>query len=435
MKVVFVFLLLFFHMSALLAQEEELWSLERVQAYALEHAPGLARQRLAFRSQQQSVEIARAKFDPSFTARREWRESSDADRSSGGVSQTLPWDLNLNGTVSQQEDSGGDDITSYSLQLSKTLLGGGTLRESLLSLDSARIQEARELNRLSLEQRRLMLTVTRQYFEVVRSQQTLRLRQLQLERARVNLEHALVREDPLDIATAELRIPESELDVLTAGRAIQIGLLNLKNEIGFPLEQTLRLQGDVPFAVRDLDEEADLLRILEEHELILNAMLDLELSRKELQVARSKRFPEVRAQVNYQNRDEDDGRESETRGELVVTWPWRDRRDRAEFLQKQNTLESLEIALEQSRNDRRREVESLGSRVREAALSVTLQERRVAVLEQQLLLFQDRWENGEIGILEYVRSQNNLEDARVQFITQQLRYLDLLAEYDFAVGR
>jgi len=234
MKVVFPFLLLL--LSPAFAREADLWSLERVQAYALEHAPGLARQRIACRNQQQSVEIARAKFDPVFSARREWQDSSDVERTGGGVSQTLPWDLNVNGTVTLQENTGGDDITTYAVQLSKVLLGGGGLRESLLPLDSARIQEARELNRLSLEQRRLMLTVTRQFFEVVRSQQTLRLRQLQLERARVNLEHALVREDPLDIATARLRIPESELDVLAAERAIQIGLLTLKNEIGFPLD-------------------------------------------------------------------------------------------------------------------------------------------------------------------------------------------------------
>jgi len=176
-------------------------------------------------------------------------------------------------------------------------------------------------------------------------------------------------------------------------------------------------------------------RVLEDHELILNALLDLDLSRKELRVARSKRFPEVRAQVNVQNREEDGDRETETRGELVVSWPWLDRRDRAEYQQKLNNLESQQIALGQAQNDRRREVESLASRVREAEQNVILQEQRVEVLEQQLRLFQDRWENGEIGILEYVRSQNSLEDARVQYITQQLRYLELLAEYDFAAGR
>lgn len=417
--------------------EPEPFTLERLQQYALEHAPGLARQRLSFANQEAAVQIARAKFDPTFSARREWSDASEGERTSGSVQQTLPADLNLTGTVTLQEREDRGDVTTYALQLSKTLLGGGGFRESMLQLDSARIQEAREWNRLSLEQRRLMLTVARQYFEVVRSQQTLRLRQLQLERARVNLEHALVREDPLDIATARLRIPESELDVIVAERAIFTGILSLKNEIGFPLSGELVLAGAPPFELREPEEETDILRALEEHELLLNARLDQELARKEWQVARSRRFPEVSARLSVQNRDEGDGddSETETRGEIAVSWSWMDRRERAELRQKLNNLENVRIALEQAETERRREISTLASRVREAAQTVSLQEQRVQVLEQQLVLFQDRWENGEIGILEYVRSQNSLEDARVQALTQQLRYLELLAEYDFAVGR
>ena len=50
-------------------------------------------------------------------------------------------------------------------------------------------------------------------------------------------------------------------------------------------------------------------------------------------------------------------------------------------------------------------------------------------------LYQDRWENGEIGILEYVRSQNELENAGTQLILQKTSHMELLAQYTFAVGR
>lgn len=421
------------------AEEAPGLTLREVQAFALEHAPGLARQRLSYDNFLEAVEIARAKFDPTFTARQEWRDSTGTWRSEAGVRQTLPGDLNITGTLAYQEAPDGNDLTTAALRLSKVLLGGGSIRESFLGLDRARIQEARELNRLSLEQRRLLLTVTRQFFEVVRSEQTLQLRQLQLERARVNLEHALVREDPLDIATARLRIPESELEVERAERAITLGLLTLKNEIGFPLDQPLLLATEVPFDVRPLNaaqEAIDIGRALENHEQVLNARLDTRLAQKEFQVARTQRLPQVRAELSVQNREERliSDSETDTRGEIIVTWPWLDRRDRAQFRQRENDLRSAEIALQQVENDRRRDITSLASRVREAEITVRLQDERVAVLEQQLRLFQDRWENGEIGILEYVRSQNTLEDARVQALTQRLRYLELLAEYDFSVG-
>ncbi len=419
------------------AAESAPLTLEDVQTFALEHAPGLERQRLGYDNLIQAVEIARSRFDPVFRAAREWQDSSDTQRTEGSVRQLLPADLDARANATLQEGTDGNDVTTYALQLSKTLLGGGTLAESRFPVEQARINEAREWNRLSLEQRRLRLTVTRQYFDVVRNQRTLQLRELQLERARLNLEHALVREDPLDIATARLRVPESELDVVSTQRAINNGLLTLKNEIGFPMQEPLEVSPEIAFEIRELDMDADLEKALMDHEQILNARLEVDLAQKELRIARTRRLPEVEARLSLQSRDDPriDGRETDTRGEVVVSWPLGNRRDRAEINRKEADLKSAEIALYQAESERRRDIGSLALRVMEAEQTVRLQEERVEVLEQQLRLFQDRWENGEIGILEYIRSQNSLEDARVQFVAQQLRYMELLAEYDFSVGR
>lgn len=418
-------------------EDPALWSLEDILTYALQRAPGLARQRLGYQNLIEAVTIARTKYDPVFTARQEWRDDGTSGRTVGSLNQTLPADLNLTASASIQDQEDRGDLTRYSLQLSKTLLGGGTFLESRLPVERALIQEAREYNRLSLEQRRVQFSVTRQYFDIIRSQQTLRLREMQLERAKLNLEHALVREDPLDIATARLRIPESELDVLTARRQISSGFLGLKTEIGYPLHHVLRLEPDVDFGFVALSLEEDLAYALENHEQLLNHQLELQLLEKELRVARNRRFPEVTARVSYTSNEvaSEADRDTETRGEVVVTWPWLNRQDRAEARQKRNELESAHIGYELARNERQRDIEVLDSRVMEAERSVGLQEERVEVLEQQLRLFQDRWENGEIGILEYIRSQNTFEDAQVQLITQQLRYLELLAEYRFNVGR
>ncbi len=85
--------------------------------------------------------------------------------------------------------------------------------------------------------------------------------------------------------------------------------------------------------------------------------------------------------------------------------------------------------------DVRKNIESVAAQLVEAEKSVELGRQRVKVLERQLILYQDRWENGEINILEYVRSQNDLENAKVQLVTQQARYMELRAEYDFLTGR
>lgn len=66
---------------------------------------------------------------------------------------------------------------------------------------------------------------------------------------------------------------------------------------------------------------------------------------------------------------------------------------------------------------------------------VRLQQQKLRVAERRSELYQDRWENGEIGILEHIRSQNELENSRILLITYQTNYMELLGEYDFEVGR
>jgi len=416
------------------ADLEEVLSLEECLAYAHRNAPGLNLQRLSYSNVVEAVQIARATYDPVFRVRRGWQSEDDPNRTTGSVSQTLPAELDAQFTARHQ-DSGGNELTEYALRLSKTLLGGGSLLEGRLPIERALIQEAREANSLSLEQRRQLLTVTQNYYAVVRDRLTLRLRQLQLARAERNLEHAKVKEDPLDIATARLRIPESELEVLSTRRRIANGLLDLRDEIGMPVSHPMTVNTQMVYAVRDLDVRSDVARALEEHERVLNARLDLELNEKEFKVARTRRMPEVRVEMTVERTDSALEDDSEARGELVFEWPWLDRRDRAEARQRLIDVEQSEIRLFDTVQDVRKSIESLALRVEEARKSVALQEERVKVLEQQLRLYQDRWENGEINILEYIRSQNDLENARVQLVSQQTRYMELLAEYDFATGR
>lgn len=409
-------------------------TLEEAHAFALRHAPSLELQRLSYSNLVESVEIARATYDPVFRVRRSWRDEDDPRRTTGSVTQTLPADLEAQFSARHQEASGGD-LTNYAFTLSKTVLGGGSRLEGRIHLERALIREAREANNLSREQRRMFLTVTQRYYNVVRNQLTLRLRQLQIDRAKRNLEHARVKEDPLDIATARLGVPESELEVLRTERSIADGLLELRDEIGMPLAQPLAVNTQLVYEVRRPDLDRDLPLALERHENILNAQLELRLNRMERRVANTKRLPEVRLELTAEQTESAFEDDSEVRGDVVLEWPWLDRRDRAEARQRELDVAQSEVRLFEAVRDVEKEIKSLGLRLAEAERTVELQAERVEVLERQLRLFQDRWENGEINILEFIRSQNDLENARVRLVAQQTRYLELLAEYDFAAGR
>lgn len=409
-------------------------SLEACRAFALARSPELERQRLSYSNRVESVEIARAKYDPVLTVRRSWEDTDDPGRTTGTVRQTLPADLRAEFSA-RTEERNGESFQRYALQLSKTILGGGSRLESRLPIDRALIRESIQANTLSREQRRLLLTVTRRYFAVVRAKLTLGLRELQLERAKTNLEHAEVREDPLDIATAKLRIPESEQDVLRTEREIADGLLELKETMGLPLTQPMEVRTEREFAIDPIDPEKDLKRAMDEHEDIRNARLELELARKEMEVADTQTRPEVRLEASFEENDPQVGDASQARAEVVLEWPWLNRADRAEARQRALDLREREVGVFQARQEVRRRIESTALRVAEAERTVELQSERVAVLERQFELFRDRWENGEINILEFVRSQNDLENARVRLVTEQTRYFELRAEYDFVTGR
>ncbi|MGA0333710.1 MAG: TolC family protein [Kiritimatiellia bacterium] len=433
---VFCLFLTGIHLFSLFAADAdpEPLKLEDCQALAREFSPQLARQRLTYSNLVESVYVAKAIYDPSLQIRRSWEEEQDPKRYTATLRQQLPADLDTTLTA-RQEERNGETFSNYALNLSKTLLGGGSLLEGRLPLERAWIQRAKEANRLSLEERRLRLSITRDYYAVLRSRLTLKLREQQLEGAKRNLEHAMIKEDPLDIATAKLRIPESELDVISSKREIANGRLSLTQRIGLPVIQPVNVDTQLIFRTEQIQIEQDLVHALENHEDILNARLDVELRRMENQVARSRRLPELRAEVTLEEVDNPDNNDSDIRAELVLDLPWLDRKDRAEARQRANDLRQAEIALFEAQQNVEQQIKSLAVRLMEAERSVELQVERVAVLEQQFRLYQDRWENGEINILEFVRSQNDLENARVRLVAEQTRYLELLAEYDFNTGK
>ncbi|MDF3127977.1 TolC family protein [Kiritimatiellaeota bacterium B1221] len=409
-------------------------TLQDCQLIALKFSPSLARQRLSYSNLVESVSVAKSIYDPSLQIRRAWEKEEDPKQTRATLTQQLPAQLDSSLSARQYE-SNGEEYSNYALNLSKTLIGGGSFLEGRLPMERAWIQKAIEANKLSLEQRRLSLNVTKDYYAVLRNRLTLRLREQQLERAKRNLEHAMIKEDPLDIATAKLRIPESELDVVSAKRAISNGRLTLTQRIGLPVSQPVNVNTQLVFEVRAIQPEQDLILALEEHETILNARLDLELNHMEAKVARTRAWPELRAEATWEETNTPSDTTSDVRAELVLELPWLDRKDRAEARQRENELKQSELALFEAQQEVEQNLKSMAVQVMEAERSVVLQRERVEVLKQQFRLYQDRWDNGEINILEFIRSQNDLENAAVQLVTEQTRYLELRAEYDFNIGK
>ncbi len=411
------------------------FDLEACQRYAWENAPDLARQRIVVSNRVEQVSIAKAKFEPTFSVRRQIAENPDDEFWRGAVQQTLPGDWNTELSSRTEEDEEGENVTSLAFGVSKVLLGGGTMAESKLPIDRAEASEAQQLLELSEQRRRKRLQVVQRYATVVRGRLTLRLRELQLERAKQNLELAELKEDPLDIANARIRIPESELDVLGAEGRVERGMLDLRREIGMPVQQALTIQTQVVYEVKAVDWQADLDEALLRDEGLQRLAIQKRLAEQELRAARARRMPELRAELNWSGRDVEDLDDSETRGSLVLELPWLERVDKAEYRQQELDLEDLKLQKFEQEEEKRRSLEDVALRLEEARRGVEIQEQRLVVLQDQQRLYRDRWQEGEINNLEFIRSENNLEDNLVNLVSAKIRYLELLAEYEFEAGK
>ena len=276
-----------------LAQEKAL-TLEDCANYGLEHSRELAKLRLALEDSELSTRVNWGKFRPKFNAEASSELEANTESGSGTLTQEIPAGFTATATGRARDaEAENQDNAVASIRLSKVILGGGSLRESMLEIDNARLDELINRNRLNRYERELVYLVKQNYFRVVRNYQTLRVNELRLERAVKNLEHAKERERPLDIATARIEVPETEAGVLRAKRQIKSALDDLKLLIGMEVQSNLVVDTEFAFVPRDLDVQSDIDFALENHEDLLNAGLRKQKFENELPVERARRWPKL----------------------------------------------------------------------------------------------------------------------------------------------
>lgn len=419
--------------------EEPGWSLENCIEYGLAHNTNLRQQALQYRQRVLDLQIEEAYFDPTLRAGYEQETESQMDDYSAGLSQKGPWGFSFSADFGAR-DTGPDQALAgdYSLRLSKEILGGGSWAGHLRGQKSAALQLAKAGNQLRLETRRFFYQVKRLYYRLIQERQTLHIQELNLQRARKNLEHALVREQPLDIARAELEVPGRENQAVAARRRIRTSMDELKVLLGMDPLATLTLRQDFQFSTAGISLQEDMNWALANHEELLNEGLEwkrLEADRdyygKRLWPSLSAFAGTSRGSQRYFDYHADD---QNTVG-IELEWQLGRRADRARHEKAELALENQQEGWEEAKREKAREIRSLAWQLEETERSIALQAERVRVGERLVELYRDRYENGEIDILEYIRSENDLEGSRVDLVRQKTTYMELLAAYRFAVGR
>ena len=416
--------------------------------YALGHSRELQTKRIAEENQKLTTLMNRARFAFNIDT-----EASDAEGdTSAGITlkKEIVGGVDVSSTYKTTRDSGGDEdetTDTFSLRISKVILGGGSVRESRLDIDNSLIDEVVRLNELNKFKRQLRHTVTKAYYDVIRNTQTLKVWDLRLKRAKKNLEHAIERENPLDIATARIEVPENESSRLSAERRIESSLDVLKEAMGMDVTNRLSIDQKFAFEPEKINVTNDTVFSFRNHEDLLNSRLERKKLENEARVKGAKVWPEVSLWGNASRtvQDTTDDADSTTEEEddddtdysagLSLSWEIGSRTAKATHMKLLNDIRSKALSTYTLEQQKSKEIRDLGRRLDEALRLVRLQEEKMAINQRRVELYSDRWQNGEIDILEYIRSQNDLENTRIRLITQKTAYMELLSQYRFSIGK
>lgn len=425
------------------AADTNYFSLVDCEAFAAVHSLGLWRQQLNADDSRHRKWIAWETFlAPRVSAQGSRSrllapvvETAPVNAGSLSVAHTLPLGITVSGTAAGT-DQGVVDSATWSAEVSKKLLGSGSWLGSLAGVWNSELGIEIAANTLTAFSRNLVRDVRQRYHNVIRTRQTLVSHRLRLEQARRNLQLAMAREEPLDIATAQVEVPQAEAAVLRGERAVLTALDQLKETIGMPLEASLTTADDLPFAPVIIDMSADLAWCLEHQEEVLNQRLKIRTLRHELTRLIEDEWPDVTLALR-RSRPISEGLEGEEEERITIRAEWAlgGIAERSRVAMQRNAILDARIELQQIRISLQRDVTDLARRLNEAQRQVEIGQARLTLARTRARLYQDRWDNGEIDIIEYIRSQNEVEDGRVNLIDEQMSYLDLLASYHALIAR
>ena len=407
--------------------------------YGLAHSPELNRRKLDHTNQQLNTDIERAVFDLQLRADTAYDVEGDIDTHSVTLSRDLEWGMEVSTSVSVEDETGRGDMTGdYSVTLSKTIIGGGTTLETMSRINTSLYEELIRRNDLHKSRRDLVFQVRRRWYDIISKTQTLRVQQLILANAERNLEHAIVRDEPLDIETARIEVPAKQTAVLRARRQIDTALSELQVLIGIRADEPFDIDAEFEFATAPIDTNADIAYALENQEDILNNALRAKIFQLDADVQQTHLWPELSVLVRHNQDSSEDvdfgGNASQNIG-VSLSWELGLRADRARYGRARNIIRKQQWTDFQTRQEKIRIIIDLARELAELTQSIDLQKQRIEVGKRLVELYRDRYDNGEIGILEMIRSQNDDEQNSIELIDLETSYMALLARYHFEVGK
>ena len=433
-------LLFIFLFACSLQAQKKTWAIDEIIEYAVKNSHTIKTSELSLENRVQNSAIARAAYDLSISSTASSKTDGSSDAQTFRLNQPLPagFEFNVTGAHSQDGDNNTDN-TDLGISLSKQILGGGSLSTSLKNIRNAHTDELISLNSLKRSKRDLVRDVMNSFYRLIRVTKSLDISKRRLETSKKNLEMAIAREDPLDISSAKINVPRDEISVIAAGVRLKNELDNLQVLMGLAPEEEFKVETNFEFSLAKPNSVEDMKYAQQNSEDFLNVELSRIKLTRELEDRDEKNSVDLSLFVRH-NLENDTNENINLRGKEDTTvgvnlnWTLGNRAEIAQLQIAKNNLRENNFDYKILYNDRLQSLRSLERALNELNTSIQVQIQEIKFNEEQVELYKDRWESGKMAILEYLRSQNRLEDSRIQLINLQTNYMETLQNYLFDTG-
>ncbi len=265
------------------------------------------------------------------------------------------------------------------------------------------------------------LAVATAFFEAIAAKRRVEIRGESLRLAERLFEVATKRLErgagvPLDVNTARIRRAEAKRRLLAANSSRRSALLRLQMLLGLPATRNLALKGSLPAAQPKQNDDALVMRALEERPDLRALTGQIEAAKATVRLANAEAWPDVSVGVTY-GVEEDIG---VVMGGIRFTLPVFNR-NKGERKRARAALESMRAAS----SSRKIEIES---ELRQALLSYEQARSALALYDDEVLgaqeeslkLLQGAFQAGDIGIPDVIVLQREILESREGYLGVRL---------------
>ena len=397
---------------------------EAVEA-ALRHSPQVVQAIGAVRNAESAERNAWGAFLPNLSL-----------SSGASLSSTERFNPQTNTSVTGSSDSYSAGVSSQ-LQI---FTGGRRGAE----LDGARAQTL-AANAALVEQRyALILTTKRAFFDVLRTDDLIRVAEARVQRAQEGLDAATHREQVgtgtrSDVLRARLEVTNARQSLLQARNQRRTAAFALGRLVGVDGAVGARLDAPLDPTPLELDSDELLELVLENAPAVRAAVAAARSADASVRAARSQYFPSVTASGGYDLFNQEptlSGSRKSWSLRLGISYPLFNRFQREDAISRASVQADIARARsEDARRQARAELERVLGALDLARQQIELAEEAVLAAEEDLRVQQERYRLGVSTILDQVTSQMNLVQAAIDLIAARYDYQIARAELEALVGR